>query len=272
MTQGRSEFAKHAVLLLVCFFVFAPFYVMLIVSFKTDGQFAQEPWSLTFPIQWANYARAWHSVSPYIANSLIISTTVTVGALLCASLAAFAFAKYRFPGRQLLFFTIIALMMIPGVLNLIPAFVLVSKLRLLNTRWAVIFPAIAGSQAMGIYILRTFFTGIPDDLFDAARIDGAGVWGCYWHVALPMSKPIVGTLAVMIFVGQWNDYLWPLITLFDNHKKTITIGLAYLTGQHSTDWGPLMAGYVLASLPLIVIFLFSMKTFIRGLATGAIKM
>ena len=268
----KAEIGKHAALLFVCFFVFAPFYIMLVVSMKSDAQFAQQPWSLTFPLQWFNYAKAWHSVSPYIANSLIIASVVTAGGLFCASLAAFAFARYTFPGRQLLFFIIIALMMIPGVLNLIPAFVLVSKLRLLNTRWAVILPGIAGSQAMAIYILRTFFTGIPTDLFDAARIDGAGVWGCYRNVAVPMSKPIIGTLAIMIFVGQWNNYLWPLITLFDNHKKTITIGLAYLTGQHSTDWGPLMAGYVLASLPLIVIFLFSMKTFIRGLATGAIKM
>ena len=164
---------------------------------------------------------------------------------------------------------LIVLLMIPGILNLIPQYVLALNLGVVGSVWALVLFYIASRQVLEVYILRTFFLGVPKELFEAAQIDGASDVRQYWHIALPLSKSIIGTLAIMTTVFVWNDYIWPLVAA-DNFK-TVSIGLAYLTKQHSTSWGPLMAGYAIASIPLLVLFTFTMRYFVEGIATGAIK-
>jgi ABC-type glycerol-3-phosphate transport system permease component len=235
--------------------------------------------------KWENYIEAYHYVLPYVLNTVIIAVSVVVFSLLFASLSAYAFARYNFWGKSVLFGMIIVLMMIPSVLNLIPMFVIVKSFPffggnnlfgqgghgLLDNLLVVILPAVAGSQIINIYILRNFFEGISEGLFESGRIDGASDMQMYWHICLPLSKPILGTLAIMTIVGEWNNYIWPLVTLKKQSLMTITIGLAHLEGQFTSDYGLQMAGFTLAAIPLVILFMCTMKLFIKGISSGAIK-
>ncbi len=308
--QGRRAFRHHAelrpftavegaktlALLVVAAFVFVPVYFMLVISVKDPVQFATAPFTPTWPLHFQNYMRAFEYVGPFIGRTLFVVTTATVLTTFLGSLCAFYFAQFRFTGRNLLFGYVIALMMIPGILNLIPLYVLVTQLdaalrafsaaingmgleklghpldlRLLNTLWVLILPAVAGGQVMMIYVLRQFFEAQPSALFEAARIDGANRFQLYRHVALPLAKPIIGTMAIINVVALWNDYIWPLVVLQKDHY-TVSVGLKFLEGQNYVEYGPLMAGYTLSAIPLFLLFMFAMKLFIEGIASGAIKM
>ena len=148
-----------------------------------------------------------------------------IGVLVIASISGFVFARYNFPGRELFFFAILALLMIPGVLTLVPAFLLVKNLGLINTYWALILPYMAGGQIFAIFILRSFIAGLPEELFEAARLDGASTLQAFRHIVIPLSKPILVTIAVMNVLGTWNDYIWPLVTISDSKLWTISVGI-----------------------------------------------
>jgi len=272
MKTKTSEFFKHAFILVVLGLVFLPFLVMVNLSFKDSGQFYNQRWSVTLPVHGENYRTAFRQVAPGIINSVIVAGTVTVAALFLASMSAFVFARYKFKGSGILFLLIVILLMMPGIMNLVPLFVLVKDLKVLNTYWAMILPGVAGGQIVCIYILRTFFRNQPKELFEAAQVDGAGVFKQYWHVAMPLARPILATLAILTILGQWNDYIWPTICISDPALLPVTPRLALLSGQYATHWGSLMAGYVIASVPMIVMFFFTMRLFIRGIMMGALKM
>jgi len=269
MKRSGSEGAKHLFLLSISFLILVPFYIMLVISVKDLRQFLRNILYASPPFHWENYVQGWRAVGPYILNTVVVAIAVVFFGILFSALSAYAFARFEFPGKRFLFGMLISLLMIPGVLNLIPQYTLASKLRIVNTPWALILFYIAGRQVINIFILRTFFRSIPKGLFEAAQIDGASELSIFVHIAIPLSKPILGTLAIMTVIFVWNDYIWPLVAASD--YKTISIGLAYLTQQHSTAWGPLMAGYTIASLPLIFLFAFTMRFFIQGLTSGAIK-
>jgi ABC-type glycerol-3-phosphate transport system permease component len=271
MRELRQDWWRHALLLGLLFFTFYPFLFLLMTSLKDNDQFFHRFWSLPAPPRWENYRDAWDAIKHYILNSVVVSSASVVGVLAVASLAAYVFARHRFPGSTFLFYAILALLMFPGVLTLISAFVWMKDLRLLNTRWALILPYIAGGQVFAIFVLRSFIAALPEDLFEAARLDGASEFQIFARVAMPLCKSILGTLAIMNLIGTWNDYIWPLIVLSDDAKKTLSIGLSFFQGAYNTTYGPLMAGYVIASLPLLVLFLFTMRHFMRGLMSGAIK-
>jgi len=188
-------------------------------------------------------------------------------------MAAYAFARHRFPGSQLLFYAILALLMIPGVLTLIPQFLLVKRLGLLNTYWALILPYIAGGQAFGIFVLRSFFASQPEELFESARLDGASEFAIYWHIALPLARPILATLMVLSLLSTWNDLIWPLVTIGRPELWTISQALVSFSGRLATQqqYGPMFAGYIIASIPLLILFMFTARLFIQGLASGAVK-
>ena len=196
-----------------------------------------------------------------------------VGVLLVASISGFIFARYDFPGREVLFFAILALLMIPGVLTLVPAFLLVKDLGLLNTYWALILPYIAGGQIFAIFILRSFIASLPEELFEATRLDGATTLQIFRFLVVPLSKPILVTIAIMNVLGTWNDYIWPLVTIPDSKLWTVSVGVVSFGSSFRglESWGPMFAGFVLASIPLVVLFLFTMRHFIAGLTSGAIK-
>lgn len=273
---GRSSFRKdlpaNLFLVFVAFFTFVPFYFMLITSVKTTSQMRHFFWTPALPFYFKNYLTAFSLLQRYFVNTVIVAAIAVPGVLLLASMAAFVFARYSFPGRTLLFWAIISLLMVPTVLTLVPAFVWIKQLGLLNTYWALIFPYISGGQVFAIYLLKSFFATIPKELFDSAEVDGANIFQQYWNIALPLVKPMLSVIAILNTLSIWNDYIWPLVTLQDNNMRTITIGLRYFQGQYHTNYGPLFAGYILASLPLLLLFLIAMRPFVAGLTSGAIKM
>lgn len=244
----------------------------------------QNFWGPASPAEWSNYAQAWSAIGHYVYNSVVVSV-LSVSGVLVASLSAYAFARHKFPGSQIFFSAIMALMMDPGVLTPISSFMWMKSFPLmggnnwlgdggsglLNTHAALVLPYIAGGQVFAIFILRSFISGLPEELFEAVRIDGASELATLRSLVPPLMKPILGTIAIMNLLSVWNDYIWPLIVISDEAKKTLTSGLAFFQGAYFTTYGPLMAGYVIACLPLLILFLFAMRYFIEGLTSGAIK-
>jgi len=218
------------------------------------------------------YRSAWRMIRPYMVNSLVVSLATAFGVLLLGSISAFVLSRYRFPGSKIVFFFVISTMMFPGVLTLVPSFLLVKQLGLLNTYWAMILPYVAGGQVFVIFILKSFFDGLPEDLFEAARIDGAGHFGQYRFIVLPLSKPIFSVVLVMNILGTWNNFLWPFVVTTDSSYHVVASGLYVLaTSGNAQNIGTLFAAYVLSSVPLLVLFIYATRPFIQGLTSGAFK-
>ncbi len=281
----RRQEALHLPLVLLVALTFYPFVFLLQTSLKDNAQFYHRFWSFGPPFHWENYAAAWEAIQHYVLNSVVVTVVTVAGTLLVASLAAYAFARHRFPGREPLFYAVLSLMMVPGVLTLISSFMWMKRFPLaggndlwgaggtglLDSHLALVLPYVAGGQVFAIFILRSFIAALPEELFEAARVDGASEWRLYSRIAMPLCKPVLGTVAIMVTLSTWNDYVWPLIVLSDDTRKTLSIGLAFFRGAYVTTYGPLMAGYALASLPLLLLFLLTMRTFIAGLTSGALK-
>lgn len=269
----RHDAPIHVILLIASVITFYPLVFTLFTSFKDNSQFYSSFWGPAFPLHWRNYVDAWSRLDDSIFNTVIVGVVSAFGVALFGSLAAYVFARHNFPGRDLLFYAIIALLMIPGVLTLIPLFLLVKDMGLLNTYWVLILPYIAGGQAFAIFVLRSFIASQPEEIFESARIDGANELTIYARIALPMAKPILGTLAILSLLSTWNDYIWPSVTLRNPELWTISLQLVSFSSQWASlqQYGPMFAGYVIASIPLFLLFVFTMRLFIEGLATGAIK-
>ncbi len=249
----------------------APLVMAFLISLKTIPQFARQPFALTFPLHWENYGFAFEIVLEFLKNSMIISGVTVVGVLLLASLSAYAFGILEFPGRQVLFYLVLSLMMVPSAMTLIPSFVLVKDLGLMNTYWAMILPWIASGQVFAMFILRTFFESLPKELFDAARIDGASEWQGYWRIALPLSKSMLGVAAILNILGTWNNLIWPYLTVQKQALLPLTPGLWAYQTEYFTRYGLTMAGLLLGSIPLVILFVFTSRWFVAGLTSGAIK-
>ncbi len=249
-----------------------PLAFMAITSFKSLDQYNSQFWLPTWPFHLENYTSAWVAIAPYMLNSIIVTAASTVGVVALSVFTAYAFARFDFPGREFFYYLVIFLLMVPAVLTLVPSFLLVKSLGLMDTRWALILPYIAGGQVLAIFIMRSFFAGLPEELFEAARIDGAGELRVLWHIGIPLTKPILITIALLQILSSWNDYLWPFLVIQSNSLKTLVVGLVTFQGRFFTDWGPLMAGYTLASLPLLILFFLGMRAFMEGLTQGGLKM
>ena len=251
-----------------------PFYWLLISAFKTQPQiFATPPRLLPIPPAWNNFVDIWQETT--LLRAFINSSVTTAGhcilALFLCSLAGYAFAKFpHAPGNNALFAFVLGTMMIPGAITLIPVFVIMMKLDLVNTYWALIIPGAAG--AFGIFWMRQYMqANIPDDLIHAARIDGCGEFGIYRHVALPIARPALAALGVMLLIGSWNNLMWAFLMLRTEAMQTLPLLIYLLQGETRTPFGMLMAGGLLTTLPLIVAFLVFQRQFISGIASGAIK-
>jgi len=259
-------------LLLLLLLTLVPIILMLIFSLKDNGQIYGRFWSLPNPVRWQNYVDGFTVMWRYIANTLLSSLSSVIAVVLLASLSGYVFARHRFPFKESIYLIILALLMIPGVLTLIPAFILVKELGLLNTPWVLILPWTAGGQVFGILLCRSFFATLPQELFDAGRIDGASEFALYARIALPLSWPILVTLAIMHLISTYNDFIWPLITVTSAEVQVVSVGLTQFTSQFGvTDWGPRMAAYTVATLPLVILFVFGMRYYVRGITSGAIK-
>lgn len=267
--QGSSSQWVAGVALSVLVFVgLFPFLFMLVASFKTNTQFNETYWMPAFPLHPSNYLVAWKQLQPYFVTTVIVAAATIIGTLILASSAGFVFARYRFPGRRVLFALVTALLMVPGIASLIPLFVLMRNFGLLNTHIILILPQIAGNVVLATVLIKTFTEGIPQELFDAARVDGADGSRMFVWIMLPLSLPVMGTVALLAVINVWNDFFWPLLTITDNNLRTIPVGLSFFQGQNVTDWGPLFAGYLLASIPLLLLFSVLSKYFLAGIQGG----
>jgi len=271
MDKPKRDWPKHLFVLVVLALAFLPLYLMVNISLKDNAQFAANPWLPEAPFHWENYTRGWEQISDSILNTVFVGITATVGGIGIALLGAFFFARFKMPGSTLLFYVFIILMMYPGVANMVPTFKLIASLGLYNSHYAIILLGIAEAQAFTIYVLRNFIEEVPQDLFDAADVDGCSVLRQVWHIVIPMCLPILGTLGILKIIGEWNRFVAPLILLRDNQKQLLAVQLLHLEGEYTKQWGELMAGYTIASLPLVVMFIFCMRLFVRGLSDGAVK-
>ena len=244
-----------------------PFFWMLSTSLKEPGAgFRFPPEWIPKPFYWYNYKRIFEVLpfGRFYWNSIVTAGSVTILQLVTCSFAGYAFARLRFPGRDTLFLGYLATLMIPGQVVIIPNFILLRTLGWIDTYQALILPN--AFSAFGTFLLRQFFLSLPFELEDAAKIDGCGYFGIYWYVILPLSKPALTSLTVFTWLGQWNNFIWPLIVINSVRMNTLTVGLRTLQGQYNTQWTLLMAGSVLALLPVLALFLSAQRTFIRGVA------
>ena len=265
------RFTKHFYIWLVLAFAFLPLYLMVIVSVKNNEQFYLAPAALSQPFHWENWRIAWEMVTPTVANSLFISSSSTLLTLGLALCGAYFFARLRVPASGFLWNALLILMMMPAIANLVPLFILLRDLNLLNTLAALIIVGASGGQIFGIFVLRNFISDVPQDLFEAAEIDGANHFQQMKMIVIPLSGPILGTVGVMHFISAWNDFILPLIIMRDHARLPVMVQLLRMAGEYIKLWGPMMAGYAIASIPIIILFVFSMKLFIKGLTEGAVK-
>ena len=205
----------------------------------------------------------------HFANSALVAVASTLISLLVNSLAGYAFAKLRFRGRERAFQILLAALVIPAQVGMLPLFLELKAMGLVNTYVSVIIPFMAG--VFGIFMIRQYALSVPDDLLDAARVDGAGEFRIFWTVVIPVLRPILVTLAVFVFLSAWNDFMWPLITLSDQAKYTLPVALASLSGEHVQDTELMMAGAVLTVLPVILVFLALQRSYVRGVMMGSVK-
>ncbi|GAB6931204.1 carbohydrate ABC transporter permease [Paenibacillus sp. JCM 10914] len=250
-----------------------PFYWLMVMATRTTSDIYSYPPKLWFgPHLFDNISRVLSSIDFFGAfwNTLFVASAVTILVLFFDSLAGFTFAKFQFPGRKWLFVLLLATMMAPAQLSLVPSFVIMAQFGWVGTFKALIIPGMV--NAFGIFWIRQYASeSVPSELLDAGKIDGCGFFRLYWNISLPILRPALSFLAAFTFIGVWNDYLWPLIILNDESKFTLQVALSSLNGIYTTDYSMVIAGTLLAVIPLIVMFLFISKQFISDIAAGAIK-
>lgn len=250
-----------------------PFYWMVATSFKTEARvFAFPPEWIPIPPILDNYRYIFTELpfGLYVFNSLKVSLLWTLGVVLSSSLAAYAFARIRFWGRDALFMITLAALMIPAQITMIPLYVIMTRIGWVDTHLPLFVPAYFAS-AFGIFLLRQYFLTVPQDLNDAAKIDGCSHFGIYWRIMMPLSKPVLATLALLAFMGSWNDLLGPIIYLYDGDLFTLPLALTRFRGQYYTQWAYMMAGATVSLAPILLIFLFTQQYFVRGVVLSGLK-
>jgi multiple sugar transport system permease protein len=267
--------ARHALLIIVAALLLLPFYWMLNSALKSNSDIFAYPiqwWP--DPVQWQNFATTigsrYFPFARLLGNSIFFAGGVTIGTVLSCAAVGYGFARLRFPGRDLLFGITIATLMIPPIVIFIPTYVLFAKLQLIGGYTPLILPAFFGN-AFFIFMMRQFFLGIPSDLSDAARIDGAGEFRIFWQIMLPLVRPALMVVAVFTLLYTWHDFFGPLIYLQDASQYPLSLGLYAFKSQRTADWASIMMGSFLTTLPLIVVFLFTQRYFLRGIATTGLK-
>lgn len=256
----------HLLLIVGSLIMLLPFFWMLSTSFKQSSElFTYPPTWIPETLEFSNYEDAMTSMpfDRFYFNSLFVASAVTIIQILTSSLAAFAFARLQFRGRDTIFLLYIAALMIPFPVLLIPNFIIVNRLDWLDTYWALIIPP--AFSAFSTFLLRQHFKTLPMDLDEAARIDGATSLRIWWSVILPMSKTAIAAISILIFLNSWNDFLWPLVVTNSDEMQTVPVGLNSFQGQYSVKWNLLMAAAVVAMMPVIIVYALAQKWFIRGI-------
>lgn len=270
-----SQIVLHLFIILLMIPTLYPLFLMLIRSVKDITQEQLVPYGITFPFHFENFSFAWLYVKPYLFNSVFYSLTISIGTVFVCAVTAYGFSFYRFPFKETLFLMILAIIMVPSIVSLVPKYVMIAnQFRLINNPLGVILPSIFGNVPFGTFLLRIFFDNLPKECFEAAEMDGANGFRKFFVIAIPLAMPIITALFINILVGAWNDLLWPRLMLTKENLQTIPVGLVGFTKNFMSSMafsGPPMAGYVIVSLPLMCAFAVASKQFIKGLSSGAFK-
>ena len=272
MTQ-RQRFLAHILIIGLAFLFLLPIWILVSSSLKTPEELARNPYRW-LPETWQpeNYQQALTSVpyARYVANTLFLCVGCVIGSTLSCSLVAWSVAKLRWRGGRWVMISVLATMLLPWQVTMVPRFVLISYLGLYDSLWAIVLPSFLG-QAFYIFLLRQFFISVPDELLEAGRIDGLSEWGLFWQVAMPVSRPAIVTVALFQFVETWNDFGGPLLYLNDPNKFPLAYGLERFVSSYGDQTHLLMAAAAMFTLPLIVLFLLAQRTFVQGIATTGVK-
>jgi len=271
MNRRAATFGRHAVLLVGAVAVVVPFLWMFTTSLQTRAETYTSTSVLPTSWHWENYAHAWAAApfGRYYLNSLVMAVGIVAGHLVLDALAAYAFARLRFPLRDQLFVVLLAMLLVPTFVTVIPAYSLVAGFGWIDTYAGLIVPRLA--DVFGIILLRQYFAGIPQELDDAARIDGCSRAGTFFRIMVPLSMPAFATLAIFSFLFAWNDFLWPLLVTNSDEMRTVQIGMASFEGRYGTTWNYLMAGTVMATVPAIAVFMVFQRLLVRGIAMTGLK-
>jgi len=271
--EARANLVAYLILGLGLIAVVSPFLWMAFSSVKTEREIRRVPptwWPQTPTLE--NFRELFDRLDfpQFFANSTIVAVAVTLGNLVFCSMLGYVLAKADFAGKKLLFRVVLGTLMIPGMVTLVPLFVLVANLGLVNSYLGMVLPFLAAP--FGVFLMRQFFLGIPDELIDAARVDGASEARIFVQVVMPLAKPALATLAILTFLGSWNNFLWPLVVATSEDKYTLPVALAlYSTGQNEINFGLLLAGAVVVLVPVLVVFLLLQRFFVQGVAMTGIK-
>jgi len=250
-----------------------PYFLALTTALKpTDQIFSTAPWTLPNPVTFQNFIDVVvkYNFLAYVWHTLIFATILTIGQLIFSTLAAYAFARMEFPGRNQIFWLYLATLMVPSIVTLIPLFLILKTFGLVNTWTGLVLPYVLGTP-FGIFLMRQFFLTIPKDLENAARIDGAGTWQIMFQVILPISKPILATLAIITFVPAWNNFAWPLIITDTDNLRVLTVGIAAFQSNFGTQWNLMMAAGFIALGPLLLLFFLFQKHIVRSIHISGFK-
>jgi multiple sugar transport system permease protein len=255
-------------------FWMVPFLWMVSTSFKgIDEVYAFPPRFVPELLRWSNYIEAWQAIpfSRFFFNSLFVAGATTIAVVLTSSMAGYSFARLRYPGRDLLFLAYLGTIMIPFPVLIIPLFILMRQLGLVDTLAGLILPA--AFTAWGTFLMRQFMLSIPREIEEAARMDGASFWRIYLQIIMPLSRPVVATLGIFTFLGSWNDFLWPLIMISSVENKTLPLGLTMFQAQVpiKTPWQLVMAAATFSVIPVLIVFVLGQKYYVRGIATTGLK-
>jgi multiple sugar transport system permease protein len=267
-----SRIALYALLMLFALFFLLPLVWMFVTAIKPFEEWVMPNWipnNPTFENFRSIFADPTLPAPRWFLNSLGIATVFTALTLIIDSLAGYAYARMEFPGRNLLFGLLLATLVMPGLMFLIPNYLTINRLGWLNRYQGVMAPGLAG--VFGVFFMRQFFQGIPKELEEASRIDGAGTWTTFYRVVLPLAKGALATLAVITFMASWNDFLWPLLVLNDRTMQTLPVGLATIQGQYTFDYGKLMAGAAVTALPVLILYMFLQRYIVQSVAMTGLK-
>lgn len=261
----------------ICFILFMniyPFLMMIFGAFKDDVQFAKAPFTLALPLDFSYFPDVIKSTYKYVLNTIIVAFFGVLGNLFISGLSAYVFARMKFYGKEFLFYMVIALMMIPSILTLVPSYRLYMSLSLEDTLLALILPMVVSGPIFGTFLFRSFFEGINEEIFESARIDGCNDMDLFLRITVPMSYPIIGTLAIMNVVNAFNDVIWPNLINTDPDKLTIGAGLLNIVNSMSgaVNYTYQFAAYTFASLPMMILFIFATRFYIEGLSASGLKM
>jgi multiple sugar transport system permease protein len=263
------SWARRLVALLLALLFLVPFYWVFVISVQQGTSISSWPLDLVPQWHWQNYSRAWDLAAwpRYFANTVFIAACTVALCLVTSVLAGFAFGVLRFPGRRVLMAVILSVLMVPTVTLIVPDYVLANQLHLLNTYWVQILPF--GSSVFGIFLVRQFFLTMPQEIMEAATVDGAGRLRILWHIGIPAVRPALLLIGINVFVASWNAFLWPQVMVNDPNLQPIEVGLSAFTTDNGTDWSAMSAAVCFTTVPIMLVFLLLQRQFIRGAMTAA---